>query len=94
MTRQEANYKILESLKLDSPEYNHLYDDIKKLISQFQHQRFGQIICNYVCPDYRFNPSEVTKDIMNKWFDIDFDPFFEESTETLNRLKDGFKTIK
>lgn len=86
--RQEANYKIIDILKAKYPEYN--YNDIKKLVSQFENQRFGQIICNYVCPDYRDSkPSEITSNIMNKWFPIDFDPFFEESTETLNRLTNG-----
>ena len=85
--RQEANYKILDILKDKYPEYNYIYNDIKKLVSQFEHQRFGQIICNYVCPDYRSSVvSEITSDIMNKWFPINFDPFFEESTETLKRL--------
>lgn len=85
--RQKANFEIINLLRNKHPEYYDIYDDIKKLASQFEHQRFGQIICNYVCSDYRYEPNEVTKDIMNKWFDIDFDPFFEESVETLERLK-------
>ena len=40
------------------------------LMIVFPDQRFGQILCNYVFPNYR-----------------EEDPFFEESTTTLERLK-------
>ena len=43
---------------------------IGDLLVVFPDQRFGQIICNYVFPNYR-----------------EADPFFEESTETLETLK-------
>lgn len=64
-----------------------IFDDIKELIEIFPQQRFGQIITNYICPDYRDQePSEFTQQLMGKWFDISFDPFFEESQETYERL--------
>lgn len=40
------------------------------LMIVFPDQRFGQILCNYVFPNYR-----------------EKDPFFEESTTTLEHLK-------
>lgn len=39
MTRKEANLQILEY--------------VKQLIERYPDQRFGQIISNYVLPDYR-----------------------------------------
>lgn len=96
MTRQEANFKIANILK-DLPIGNlqfHLTDGTAILFSEFfkclseeyPQQRAGQIICNYICPDYRFqNISEETKTIMETLFPINFDPFFEESTITLER---------
>lgn len=39
MTRQKANMEILQLLG--------------ELVTLFPDQRFGQILCNYVFPDYR-----------------------------------------
>ena len=55
-SRFKANTEILQVLK--------------DLMIVFPDQRFGQILCNYVFPNYR-----------------EEDPFFEESTTTLERLK-------
>lgn len=50
--------------------------------------RAGQIFCNYICPDYRDKePAALTVIIMDAIFDIQCDPFYEESYETLKRLK-------
>ena len=89
MTRQDANFEILNYVKEHYPEYDeNIYSTIYYLIEKYIHQRFGQIICNYICPDYRDRDvSTVTQNIMKDWFDIDYDPFFEESVDTLNRLK-------
>lgn len=51
MTRQKANREILKVLST--------------LVEQFPDQRFGQILCNYVIPEYRdkdpfFTESEIT----------------------------------
>lgn len=98
MTRKEYNLEILKYLsehtKREDIENHLMYDDglnvlneIKVLIEHYPQQRFGQIICNYICPDYRDeNQIPDSKWIMNNWFDISFDPFFEESKETYERL--------
>ena len=85
--RQEANYKILDILKQKYPQYFPIYTGINTLIKSFADQRFAQLVCNYVCPDYRDNrPSMFTSLIMYNWFPGDSDPFYEESVETLKRL--------
>ena len=62
------------------------------LSEEYPQQRAGQIICNYICPDYRSeNTSAKTKAILRIMFPNDSDPFFEESTTTLNRLLSYFK---
>lgn len=87
MTRQEANYKILDILKARYPHYSIIYPGIKVFIDKFVDQRFAQIVCNYVCPDYRDSfPSMYTDSIMAEWFPGNTDPFYEESVETLKRL--------
>lgn len=87
MTRQEANYKILEILENNYQEFGYYFDSMKKAIDKYPDQRFGQLMCNYFYSDYRWNPSEETQDFMNKIFPINFDPFFEESVTTLKRLQ-------
>ena len=83
--RQKWNYKVLDLLK---ESYAILNNNIFELIKEYPNQRFGQIICNYICPDYRDkNPSYTTEiwlrtDLFSK--DIDF--FYEEPWETFNRL--------
>lgn len=63
MTRQEANKKILELISL--------------YVEKYPEQRFGQIICNYVFPNYRrvdpfFEESTETYKNLATEFDIDF----------------------
>lgn len=86
MTRQEANYKILAILESEYQGCSMIYPGIKVLIDHYPDQRFGQIICNYVCPDYRINTTMFSSVFMKLIFPIDYDPFFEESIETLERL--------
>lgn len=87
MKRQEYNYKILEFLRKEFPENDEIYDSFEEYIEHFPAQRFGQIFCNYICPDYRnMQVTEYTAILLNKWFKINFDPFFEESSETYKRL--------
>lgn len=88
MTRQEANRKIVSILKA---EYYNIFKDhfntIEEWIEKFPDGRFGQIICNWICPDYRDgDPSLETLIIMASIFPDDPDPFFEESVTTLKRL--------
>ena len=88
MTRQEANRKILDILK--AQHYNvfkNYFDSISDWIEKFPDGRFGQIICNWICPDYRDKDiSTESIIIMACLFPKDPDPFFEESTVTLKRL--------
>lgn len=88
-TRQEYNMEILKLFQTKFPENDEIYDDIEYLINQYPDQRFGQIFCNYICPDYRHDRKSVyTNILINKWFGNDIlDPFFEESKETLVRLQ-------
>lgn len=88
MTRQEANRKILSILKA---KYHNIlkehFSEIESWIEKFPDGRFGQIICNWICPDYRDDDSSIeTSIIMEVLFPGDPDPFFEESTVTLKRL--------
>lgn len=85
--RQEYNYKILSILKSYFPEMKNKFTDIEKCIESFPQQRFGQIICNYICPDYRNqNVNSITSSIMGSIFPGNPDPFFEESEVTFKRL--------
>lgn len=87
MNRQEYNYEILNYLRYTYPLFNVYYDNIEMFIKKFPQQRFGQIICNYIFPDYRETPrSSETSVFMELIFNIDIDPFFEESSETFKRL--------
>lgn len=62
------------------------------LSEEYPQQRAGQIICNYICPDYRSeNTSAKTKAILRIMFPNDPDPFFEESAVTLKRIKSYLK---
>ena len=83
--RQYYNKCILEKICLF---YNiFIEDDILYYIDKYPEQRFGQIICNYICPDYRPQPYHpFTRKFMKTFFDIDIDPFFEESKDTYIRL--------
>lgn len=88
--RQEANLKIADILK--GTAWNQLGIQLEALAKEFPQQRASQIICNYICPDYRDQINSVeTQAIMNFLFPEDPDPFFEESVMTLNRLKSYFK---
>ena len=88
--RQEANLELAEILK--DTNWNQLGVQLESLAKEFPQQRAGQIICNYICPDYRDSVISVeTKDIMDFLFPDDPDPFFEESVVTLKRVKSYFK---
>lgn len=87
MKRLDLNKKILSVLKGKHPEFFVIYDTIEDLINKYPQQRFGQIICNYVCSDYRDGEvSTFTNIFLNTIFPNNPDPFFEESSETLTRL--------
>lgn len=89
MNRQEYNKKILDFLieKEYICEDSGLCDKLKECIETFPQQRFGQIICNYICWDYRDKTiSDFTEKFMNTVFPGNPDPFFEESKYTYYRL--------
>ena len=91
MTRQDYNKQIMELPVLAHVQENLDWDFLNTLndfIDKCPNQRFGQIVTNYFCGDYRdVRVSDDTKMIMKSLFDIGYDPFFEESYETYNRLK-------
>lgn len=88
--RQQFNFEIADILK------NHpdilvcgIARDFRMMAEKMPQQRAGQIICNYICGDYRDSePAYPTVHIMEVLFPGNPDPFFEESYETLNRLKE------
>lgn len=98
MTRQEANLKLVNILKnipkvrdiqfWDSYNSVYLFPEIFEIFAnKYPQQRAGQIICNYICPDYRNKEVSVsTKTIMEALFPDNPDPFYEESEVTLKRL--------
>jgi hypothetical protein len=90
--RQTLNREIVKTLR----DYNilnndKLLDKIEKMVEQCPKQRFGQIIVNYFCQDYRDqNVSDKTKDLFDRlMFDRypkNVDVFFIESYELYNNL--------
>lgn len=63
------------------------FDVLDNCIKDFPDQRFGQIICNYILPDYRSTePGKGTKALMEFMFPGLPDPFYEESSVTYKRL--------
>lgn len=86
--RQEANLKIASILKgSEHSALRVIANRFAELAKQYPQQRAGQIICNYICDDYRCgHTSALTVDILNLMFPGDPDPFFEESVVTLKRL--------
>lgn len=89
--RQEVNYKIACLIAAQSSDSEAALD-LCDLIEKYPQQRFGQIICNYVCTDYRDpEPHPRTKNIMDVLFPDVSDPFYEESTVTLKRLLNDFE---
>lgn len=61
-------------------------DTIYQFIYQHPDQRMGQIICNYIYPEYRKMDSTVPcREFLAKYFPIKGDPFYEEPDITLAR---------
>ena len=88
MTRQEANKKIASVLLGHSDARIRMVGGLLKMLSErYPQQRAGQIICNYICSDYRdTTSSSTTQMILEELFPGNPDPFFEESIVTLKRL--------
>lgn len=84
--RKKWNYKVLGLIR---KKYAILNDNLFELIEAYPEQRFGQIICNYICPDYRSErPSSITEHwLKTNIFPNNMDFFYEEPWETFERLK-------
>lgn len=86
--RQESNLTIADLLKDTSLNVDGLIDRFAGYAKVYPQQRAGQIICNYIADDYRSaKPSEFSKNLISTLFPGDPDPFFEESVDTLERIK-------
>jgi hypothetical protein len=85
MSRKEFNLKLLEELK-KRPEFEMIIGYLPELIEKYPDQRFGQLFCNYIFPEYRYRSylMSIFK-FMDEIFPGNPDPFFEESSETYNR---------
>lgn len=87
-SRKDCNIKIAYILANHNEELvRGIARDFLDLANRYPDQRAGQIICNYICGDYRdperLNPTKV---ILEALFPGNPDPFFEESYITLKRL--------
>lgn len=87
-SRQDYNWGISDAIFLGLyPDFIAIQTEVNNAIDAYPNQRFGQIICNYICPDYRSeHVSTFTKIFMKTIFPNNPDPFFEESKETYERL--------
>lgn len=86
--RQKANLAIADMLEgtVLNAKYG-ISAELRRLAEEFPQQRCGQLITNYIVPEYRFEPSNKSRDILNQLFPGNPDPFYEESVETLERIK-------
>lgn len=89
-SRQDCNIRIAAILANHENELvSGIARDFLELANRFPQQRASQLICNYICADYRdFEPMNPTKVILEALFPGNPDPFFEESYVTLKRLTD------
>jgi hypothetical protein len=71
--KEKINKRLISNLELA--------EELVKRIKENPQQRFGQILIN-------FKFIEIVNDIDNNTCIIK-DPFYEESTDTLKRVKDG-----
>lgn len=89
--RQEANFEIAGILENhENPTVRGYAMEFMELAQQHPQWRAGQIFCNELCADYRDGEGYVspqTQEVLGVLFPNDPDPFFEESIDTLNRLK-------
>lgn len=98
--RIEYNKKVINLLKNLNlghiPEFKNMIIVIRRLIEQYPHMRFGQIVCNFICPNYTDESEEQNeheKMFMNYVFgDCEIDPFYEEPWDTLKRLSETSKS--
>lgn len=91
-SRFEYNQSIIELPIIKHVQSQLSWDfisDVETYVEKYPNQRFGQIITNYICQDY-LDGNLMTSDthlIMSNLFnDLRYDPFFEESKESFERL--------
>lgn len=95
--RQEFNKKVSDLLKKDNnlkvlldaidQDFEEFFETLDDLIEGHPQQRFGQIVCNYIFWNYREDDMpEMARKTFEYIFPINFDPFYEESYETWERL--------
>ena len=73
MTRQEANKRILQLINL--------------YVEKYPDQRFGQIICNYVFPNYQ-NADPFFEESTETYMKINIDDFVVERNPDGDNMKD------
>ena len=91
MNRQEYNLKIAELFENSNNKLiKGIAPEFKGLVEEYPYQRAGQIITNYIIPDYRNSSIDsFTRDILELLFPGNPDPFFEESEKTFKRLSEN-----
>ena len=89
-SRSKYNEMIFHTVQFIEMEshYSGTESIIRKKLEKNKNLRFGQVVCNTVCSDYRDEKvSEFTKNVMMWLFhDLKMDPFYEEPVDTYNRL--------
>ena len=73
MTRQEANKRILALINL--------------YVEKYPDQRFGQIICNYIFPNYQ-NADPFFEESSETYMKINIDDFAVERNQDKDIMKD------
>lgn len=95
--RIEYNKKIvslLKSLNLGYiPELRKMLEETNGLMNKYPYMRFGQVVCNFICPNYMdksIKQTEHEKMFMKYVFrDCKIDPFYEEPWDTLKRIQEN-----
>ena len=84
--RQEWNYKIVDLIEKDYFLPSSYL--LRGLVDRHPQQRFGQIICNYICSDYRNEEPSLNTQLWLKSniFSDNMDFFYEEPWKTFNRI--------
>lgn len=86
-TRQEYNKKILAMVKDADWMTDQIYDKISERVEWFPDQRWGQLMTNYIIPDYRMKRKcTLTDEVMHYFGWNTGDPFYDESSKTYKEL--------
>ena len=84
--RREWNYNIVDVIENDY--FLPTSYLLRGLVDRHPQQRFGQIICNYICSDYRNEEPSLNTQLWLKSniFPDNIDFFYEEPWKTFNRI--------